>query len=63
MKSLARLWGAYDMRVGDAHPTSSKIGDALKLAGIDDSESIIASGGAINFQFWSNNLVDWEATV
>jgi len=25
--------GAYDMRVGDAHPTGSKIADALKLAG------------------------------
>jgi len=31
--------GAYDMRVGDAHPTGSKIGDALKLAGIDESSS------------------------
>lgn len=36
--------GAYDMRVGDAHPTSSKIGDALKLAGIDDSESFLRQG-------------------
>ncbi len=36
--------GAYDMRVGDAHPTSSKIGDALKLAGIDESESFLRQG-------------------
>ncbi len=36
--------GAYDMRVGDAHPTSSKIGDALKLAGIDDSQSFLQQG-------------------
>lgn len=36
--------GAYDMRVGDAHPTSSKIGDALRLAGIDDSESYLRQG-------------------
>ncbi len=36
--------GAYDMRVGDAHPTSSKIGDALKLAGIDDSSSYLRQG-------------------
>lgn len=36
--------GAYDMRVGDAHPTSSKIGDALKLAGIDQSNSFLAQG-------------------
>lgn len=36
--------GAYDMRVGDAHPTSSKIGDALKLAGIDESSSFLRQG-------------------
>jgi hypothetical protein len=36
--------GAYDMRVGDAHPTSSKIGDALKLAGIDDTKSFMRQG-------------------
>ena len=36
--------GAYDMRVGDAHPTSSKIGDALKLAGIDESKSFLRQG-------------------
>jgi hypothetical protein len=36
--------GAYDMRVGDAHPTSSKIGDALKLAGVDESSSFLKQG-------------------
>ena len=36
--------GAYDMRVGDAHPTSSKIGDALRLAGIDKSKSYLRQG-------------------
>lgn len=36
--------GAYDMRVGDAHPTSSKIGDALKLAGIEESKSFLRQG-------------------
>jgi len=36
--------GAYDMRVGDAHPTGSKIGDALKLAGIDESGSFLRQG-------------------
>jgi hypothetical protein len=36
--------GAYDMRVGDAHPTSSKIGEALKLAGIDESGSFLRQG-------------------
>lgn len=36
--------GAYDMRVGDAHPTSSKIGDALKLAKIDGSKSFLRQG-------------------
>jgi len=32
------------MRVGDAHPTSSKIGDALKLAEIDESKSFLRQG-------------------
>ena len=36
--------GAYDMRVGDAHPTGSAIGDALKLAGIDESASYLRQG-------------------
>ena len=36
--------GAYDLRVGDAHPTSSKIGDALKLAGIDENRSYLRQG-------------------
>jgi hypothetical protein len=36
--------GVYDMRVGDAHPTSSKIGDALKIAGVDESKSFLRQG-------------------
>ena len=36
--------GVYNMRVGDAHPTSSKIGDALKLAGIDEGKSFLRQG-------------------
>jgi hypothetical protein len=36
--------GAYDMRVGDAHPTSSKIEDDLKLARIDESRSFLRQG-------------------
>ena len=36
--------GAYDMRVGDAHPTSSNIGNALKLAGIDEDSSFLRQG-------------------
>lgn len=36
--------GVYDMRVGDAHPTSSDIGAALKLAKIDESDSFLQQG-------------------
>jgi len=36
--------GAYDMRVGDAHPTGSKMGDALALAGIDQDASYLRQG-------------------
>ena len=41
---FATIAGAYDMRVGDAHPTGSKIKDAIKLAGIDDSNSYLKQG-------------------
>ena len=43
-KIFRSIVGAYEMRVGDAHPTSSKIGDALKLAGIDESKSFLRQG-------------------
>jgi hypothetical protein len=36
--------GTYDMRVGDAHPTGTNIGDALRLAGIDESVSFLRQG-------------------
>ena len=32
------------MRIGDAHPTSSKISDALKLAQIDENNSCLRQG-------------------
>ncbi len=38
------IFGVYDMRIGDAHPTSSKIGDALKLAQIDERKSFLRQG-------------------
>lgn len=43
--------GAYDMRVGDAHPTGSKIGDALKLAEIDESGSFLRQGEQLIYNF------------
>lgn len=43
-KIFGPIAGAYDMRVGDAHPTSSKIGEALKLAGVDDKNSFLRQG-------------------
>jgi hypothetical protein len=41
---FAAIAGAYDMRLGDAHPTSSKIDEALKLAGIDTAVSYLRQG-------------------
>ena len=41
---FAVIVGAYDMRLGDAHPTSSKISEALKLAGIDTAASYLRQG-------------------
>lgn len=43
-KIFGPIIGVYDMRVGDAHPTSSMIGDALRLAGIDESNSFLRQG-------------------
>ncbi len=56
------IGGAYDMRVGDAHPTSSKIGDALKLAGIDESKSFLRQGEQLISNFgqsiwWIGKLI------
>ncbi|HEU6435956.1 MAG TPA: hypothetical protein VE028_00710 [Nitratidesulfovibrio sp.] len=48
---------AYDLRVGDAHPTGSKIGEALKLAGIDESRSYLRQGEQlihnVAYSIWS----------
>ncbi|MGP5225927.1 hypothetical protein [Psychrobacter aquimaris] len=43
--------GVYDMRIGDAHPTSSKIGTALKLAKIDEKESFLKQGEQLIHNF------------
>jgi hypothetical protein len=43
-KVFGAIFGAYDMRIGDAHPTSTKIGDALKLTGIDATKSFLRQG-------------------
>ncbi len=61
-KIFGAIVGAYDMRVGDAHPTSSKIGDALKLAGIDESKSFLRQGEQLisNFRqsiWWIGKLI------
>jgi hypothetical protein len=48
---FAEIAGTYDMRVGDAHPTSSKVVDAIKLAGIDQSRSFLRQGEQLIFNF------------
>lgn len=50
-KVFARIAGAYDMRVGDAHPTGSKILDAIKLAGIDQNLSFLRQGEQLIHNF------------
>jgi hypothetical protein len=45
--------GAYDMRVGDAHPTGSKITEALELAGVDESKSFLRQGQQLIYNFGS----------
>lgn len=48
---FSEIAGAYDMRVGDAHPTGSKIADAIKLAGIDESRSFMRQGEQLIHNF------------
>lgn len=48
---FAAIAGAYDMRVGDAHPTSSKIGEALDLAGVDSGASYLRQGEQLIHNF------------
>lgn len=43
-KLLGVIVGVYDMRIGDAHPTGSKIDDAIQLAGINQDLSFIKQG-------------------
>lgn len=48
---FAEIAGAYDMRVGDAHPTGSRVTDAIKLAGIDQSSSYLRQGEQLIHNF------------
>ncbi|WP_367280334.1 hypothetical protein [Sulfuricaulis sp.] len=48
---FAAIAGAYDLRVGDAHPAGSNIGEALKLAGIDQSSSFMRQGEQLIHNF------------
>lgn len=43
-KVFGVIAGTYDMRIGDAHLTSSKIIDALRLAQIDENNSFLRQG-------------------
>lgn len=48
---FAEIAGAYDMRVGDAHPTGSKVKDAIKLAGVDQDSSFLRQGEQLIHNF------------
>jgi hypothetical protein len=43
--------GVYDMRVGDAHPTSNKITEAIELAGVDEDRSYLRQGEQLIHNF------------
>lgn len=43
-KIFSVIVGVYEMRLGDAHPTGSKIEEAIKLAGIDENQSFLRQG-------------------
>lgn len=61
-KIVGVIVGTYDMRIGDAHPTGSKIGDAIKLAGIDESNSFMKQGEQLIYNYgqsiwWTGKLL------
>lgn len=63
---FAEIAGTYDMRLGDAHPTGSKIEDAIKLAGIDQSLSFLRQGEQLINNFgraiWlAGRFLFWES--
>ena len=60
---FAAIAGAYDMRLGDAHPTSAMIGEALKLAGIDDCGVASATGRAVDSQLRPRRLLHRESAL
>lgn len=62
---FAEIAGTYDMRLGDAHPTGSKITEAIKLAGIDPSLSYLRQGEQLIHNFgravyWTGRLLFGE---
>ncbi|EOQ97251.1 hypothetical protein LEP1GSC195_1642 [Leptospira wolbachii serovar Codice str. CDC] len=57
---FAAIVGTYDMRIGDAHPTSSKIEDALKLAGIDWNKSFQRQGEQLISNFGQSIWYIWK---
>lgn len=50
-KIFSVIVGVYEMRLGDAHPTGSKIEVAIKLAGIDENQSFLRQGEQLIFNF------------
>ncbi|WP_436714471.1 hypothetical protein U8335_15400 [Roseiconus lacunae] len=65
-KIFGPIVGAYDMRLGDAHPTSSKIEDAIDLAEIDKSKSFLRQGEQLILNFgrsiwWTSKLLFEES--
>lgn len=48
---FAEIAGTYEMRLGDAHPTGSKVADGIKLAGIDQSVSFLRQGEQLIHNF------------
>lgn len=55
-RTFGRIAGTYEMRVGDAHPTSSRIDDALALAEIKSEYSYLRQGEQLISNFGESIL-------
>ncbi len=48
---FAEFAGTYEMRLGNAHPTGSKVADGMGLAGVTQSVSFLRQGEQLIHNF------------
>lgn len=61
------IFAVYELRIGDAHPTSSKISDSLELLNINSDDSFISQGVQMidnyGYAIWSIGKVLFDGKI